>query len=93
MKTAELVAGFFRGSEQGTASRSRIVEKSGHVVLLHYGWAVLAERVGNSYVVYPDWHGYSSTTSRIVNLVKRNAPSNTLEIGGRMEYSRVGEVV
>lgn len=71
----ELVRNFSNGAQRGQSNRMSILRgNNGETFLIDYGWAVIGERLKNGKVIaYTGWKGYSSTTSRHVNIVKRYA--------------------
>lgn len=59
----EFVLGLVKKNKKA-AALSVVVENDGSTTLRSYGWAVLAHRsVDGILTTFPDWRGYSQTTS------------------------------
>lgn len=70
----ELARKFENGHSTGKASAVSISEIGTHgTFLMGYGWAIYAFRRSRDGEVflYPDWHGYSNTTSKHITQLKR----------------------
>ena len=66
--TSDLGDKFRRGDKDGRSSNTQIVNGKGFTYLVDYGWAVLAKRNKRTgrLTAYPDWYGYSPSTSKHV---------------------------
>ena len=71
----ELIRRFVEGKTSGKACNMEIREADGKTLLVGYGWARYAERQKDSgeITLFDGWYGYSSTTSRHVNMVRSHA--------------------
>lgn len=63
--TTQVIGAFLKGEEMesygGNLKSLNIKDKT---VLIGYGWAVYAERWHGQFYFFPEWHGYSRTTSK-----------------------------
>lgn len=57
-------------SHGGNLKSQRVGDK---LLLIGYNWAVYGYRWHGQFYLFPDWHGYSSTTSKHVNAMHREA--------------------
>ena len=74
MKNIDLIKSFHAGATKGRTEKLKIVDNQ----LIHYDWAVLAERIEDGlYIIYDGWTGYSATTSKIMYYIRANAPLYT----------------
>ncbi|MFB6237009.1 MAG: hypothetical protein ABEH81_01425 [Halopenitus sp.] len=71
MKNAEVIKRFLRGETTSTASRMKIEAVEDGTILVGYGWAVYAHRSSDGEIlVFDDWEGYSSTTTKHIRHFK-----------------------
>jgi len=84
--TGELGKMFWEGKDRGTASRTALIRTTNGAMLIDYGWAVLAERIGNTIHIYDGWDKYSPTTSKhISQLGLRREGENIIHHAERKE--------
>jgi len=65
----ELGKRFWLGKESGRTNRTKIIERDKEILLVDYGWAVLAKRDKDCDPVtfYKGWEGYSQSTNRHIS--------------------------
>jgi len=75
ISTSDLGEKFRRGDMGGQSSNTQIVDGKGFTYLVDYGWAVLAKRNKRTgrITAYPDWWGYSPSTSKHISQLHLNA--------------------
>lgn len=69
----DVIRAFWNKNKKPVAAGNVMYTPSGGGMIIGYGWAVYAK----GRTVYMGWHGYSTTTSKHLTLIRRGAPGMT----------------